>query len=385
MRKLLIISLLGFCWVGHARRGQYKYYLDANRAEDVLAGIALRRPLYDDEWLSILGTNRKGQTYTVLRGENLWGIAGKIVAEPRYWRKLWQLNPMITNPHELEAGQILKLYYEGQEGRGTSIRIPILKLTQGGFNDLDNDSVVNVDIKNKFRPKILVVSDDSVLGEVSGAYTEKEAFHQIDEFYLYFYENPEVKPGDRFSLVRFERVLADNTQPGAPTIGNVARLLGDIEIIGKGEDLVKAEIKSMYGAIRRGDKIVPLTPTIPMSAGFRPPDDLETRIVMGEEVERKSFGQGEMILLNKGTADGMRMGYLFRVFRDQDPLTRRRRDVEPDYKGEIQVVYTGELSSVGYIARNSDPIYIGDTLVPEQNFVVRDKPKLRPRDTIEID
>lgn len=385
MKKIILILLVLLCLPAEARRGRYKYYLNANRAEEILAGIALRQPLYDDEWLNILGEQRKDQTYTVARGDNLWGIAGRIVAEPRYWRKLWQMNPFLTNPHELEVGQILKLYNSQPDESRQAVQIPFIKLTPGGVSDLDNDSVVNVDIKNKFRPKMLVVDDDDVLGEVSGGYAEKEAFSQLDDFYLYFYENPQVKPGDKFSLVRYERVLADNTQPGAPTIGNVARLLGDIEIIGSGEDLAKAKIVSHYAPIRRGDKIIAAAPTIPMSAGFKPPDDLETRVVMGEEPDRKTFGQGEMILLNKGTADGMRLGYLFRIFRDQDPFTRRRRDVEPDFKGEVQVVFAGELSSVGDITRNSDPVFIGDSLVPQQSFPDPPRVNIKEREPIEID
>ncbi len=378
---LLIGILLTFSAFGRGRR--YKYSINPYHAEEIISGIALKQPLYDEEWLSILGANRKGQSYTVAKGDNLWGISRRVVAEPFYWRKLWQMNPFITNPHELEVGQILALYHD--RGDDPALRIPLLKLLPGGSNDLDNDSVVNVDIKNKFRPKILVVNDDVTVGEITGGYTEKESFYNEDEFYLYFYERENVKPGDLYSVIRYERSLADGTQPGAPTIGNLARLLGEVKVIGVGEELMRAEMKAMFGPVRRGDKLIPLEKPIAKTAMQKPPDDLELRVVMGEDLDRRSFVQGDLVLLNKGTSDGVRLGFFFRVFRDQDPFTRKRRDVEASYKGEVEIVYTGELSSVGYVSRNTDPIFLGDTLVAGQLFPEPAHLSARAKDTLEID
>lgn len=385
MKTLLVILAFSFVVSAHARPYQrrYKYYLDANRAEEILAGIGTRQRLYDDEWLGILGTERKNQTYTVNKGDTLWSISRNIVTDSFLWRKFWQMNPFLTNPHELEVGQILQLYNE--QGDEAAIRIPLIKLLPGGANDLDADSFVNIDIKNKFHPKLMVVDDDSVMGEITGGYTEKEAFGNHDEFYLYFYEGGNVKAGDIYSIVRYERSLADNTQPGAPTIGNLARLLGEVKVTQAGEELFRAEIKSMFYPIRRGDKIIPFQAPIRPSALLKAPDELEVRVVMGEDTERKAFGQGELILLNKGSSDGMRAGFFFRVYRDVDPFTRRRRDVEPSYKGEVQIVQASELSAVGYITRNEDPIFIGDTLVAAQSFPDPPPSPLKNRDPVEID
>jgi len=385
MKTLLVVLLCLVSISAEARGRRYRRSINPDRAEEILAGIAIHQPLYDDEWLNILGTERRNQTYTIGKGDNLWGISRRMVAEPFYWRKLWQMNPFITNPHELEVGQILSLYQQRSDEAG-AIRIPLLKLMPGGgFNDLDNDSVVNVDIKNKFLPKMIVINDDAVIGEISGGYTEKESFFHEDEFYIYFYERENIKVGDVYSVIRYERSLADGTQPGAPTIGNLAKLQGEIKVMGVGEELLRAEVKNMYGPIRRGDKIIPLEKPIQKSAQQKPPDDLEARVVMGEETERRSFVQGDMVLLNKGSSDGMRLGFFFRVFRDQDPFTRRRRDVEASFKGEVEIVYAGELSSIGYVTRNTDPIFIGDTLVAGQLFADPVRITNKGRDHIEIE
>jgi len=384
MKIFLFAVLCVLSTIAEARGRRYKYTINPYRAEEIIAGINLRQPMYDDEWLSILGSERRQQAHTVIKGENLWSISRKVVAEPFYWRKLWQMNPFITNPHELEVGQILQLYQQRMD-ESSAVRIPLIKLTPGGVNDLDNDSIVNVDIKNKFRPKMIVINDEAVIGEITGGYTEKESFYNDDEFYIYFFERENIKVGDVYSVIRYERALADGTQPGAPTIGNLAKLLGEIKVMGVGEELLRGEIKAMFGPIRRGDKIIPLEKPIQKTAQQKPPDDLETRVVMGEDADRRAFMQGELILLNKGSSDGMRLGFFFRVFRDQDPFTRRRRDVEASFKGEVEIVYTGELSSVGYVTRNTDPIFIGDTLVAGQLFPDPYRFSAKGRDPIEID
>ena len=70
-------------------------------------------------------------SYTVKRGDTLWGISGIFLTRPWRWPELWGMNLQeIRNPHLIFPGQ--RLFLEKKDGRASLRTNPPLQPEAGG-------------------------------------------------------------------------------------------------------------------------------------------------------------------------------------------------------------------------------------------------------------
>ena len=384
MKKLFILMAV-VCFSPTFAR-PYKYYLDPLRAEQVLGSLSFRPRLADEDWLKLINFD-KNERRIIQSGDNLWSIARSRFGNPFLWRKLWQENAWLTNPHELEVGRLLA-YYREESATHPIKRIPVVKLRPektGNISDIDNDIYINRVLKSRYRISYMALGFDEFLGEVTGAYTEKSQIHLLDDLYVSFFEGKKVEPGSQFAVVREIQDLRDQTQPGEPVVGKLVRIVAEIKTLASEGDLSRVELMTQFFPVLRGDKLILIPKVTGNTNAEFPSRDLIPQIIMGEDLERGLLRQGELVVLNKGLNQGMKEGYLFKVFDDTDPLKNRTDGVIPNSKGEVRVVFVGQEYSVGFVHRNREPLKIGDSLVSFPELPDRPAVPKKIRQEVSID
>lgn len=92
------------------------------------------QPTSEQKWSEAL-SKAKDQTYTIQKGDTLWGISETFFGDPNFWPKIWSLNTSIYNPHEiLPSGSV-------NFQSGSTTEPPTLGL--GGPVDPNADPAVN--------------------------------------------------------------------------------------------------------------------------------------------------------------------------------------------------------------------------------------------------
>jgi len=333
---------------------------------------------------------KNANTYTVLEGDWLSSIALTYFGNKKDWDKIAKANPYIKNPDLIHPGDVISLEALSQMRDTASITedlptlVPFELRTSPKEIDLDEPLILAERTNIKIRVKHFILGDEEVLGEITGSQEERQFFLSGDKVFVKAKDFSKFNTGTRLSIGRLVGDLEERNVSKSLNLGELIELVGELEVLETGPKYVKCEIQSVYGKIQRDDKIVPLIPSVRLGDKIKPPGDLLMKIVMTDEVGAKLSSQGSLILLNKGSLQNVAPDQYYRVFSDYDPVKKDTKVVEPQSKGEVQIVYAGKSASIGFVAKASAPIQLGDALVPYQLF---SDPKPLPRkeiQTIEI-
>jgi len=127
-------------------------------------------------------------TYTVVRGDTLWDIAGKFLKHPWLWPEIWQANPQIKNPHLIYPGDVISLAYLDRVAvqPGPQVGAPI--------------SAIPLADVEPFLKDLRVVDSFDQLPYVVGL--EDDRLHASQGQVAYIRGLPDAQPGQRYMVVR---------------------------------------------------------------------------------------------------------------------------------------------------------------------------------------
>ena len=336
--------------------------------------------------------------YTVKRGDTLWAISGMFLKSAWRWPELWGMNMQeIRNPHRIYPGQ--QLFLEKKDGRATlrarggsaggpptetvrvSPRTRYDSLADGALPTLQSNLI------EPFLVEPLIIDEATLkaAARIVAAADGRVLISRGDRVYARG-EGSAMLSGEKGTPYEY-RVFRNATPLKHPVTGAVlgyeAQYVGKAEVA-RGEssrevvgtdgkttvDVVPATIDSVLSKeeMRVGDRLLPEPPRQLTSYTPRAPDKAVDAFIVsiyGSAV--RNAAQNQVVVINKGTADGVESGYVMAIVNDGERLIDKTIEGQrtpmklPDERNGLLMVFRPfERLSYALILSTTRGVKVGD-------------------------
>ncbi|NYZ62335.1 LysM peptidoglycan-binding domain-containing protein [Luteimonas deserti] len=336
------------------------------------------------------------ETYVVVRGDTLWGIAGRFLDRPWLWPEIWQANPQIANPHLIYPGDVISLAYLNRVTAqpGPRAEAPINAIALSDIEPfLKNRSIV-FDFEQ--LPYVVAAEDSRLRGSAERA--------------IYVAGLAGAQPGQRYAIQRAAtefygaRRSRDLDFRGKRIAGEsdlwrqvLPRLRGQDAFLGyemvqmgvatvvrgptTDSEMATLTVDNNGFEARPGDRLVPVNPQ-PYDLQFFPHPPVADALaadpqVLGVADMLLTGGPRDVIAISAGRASGVDNGTVFSIWREgpnvvdrvrypnssqmtEAPNAGSRRDRMPDeYAAHAMVFRTFDHVSYALVMEGTKPVQTG--------------------------
>lgn len=353
--------------------------------------------------------------YVVVSGDTLWGLASRFLKDPWRWKEIWGLNEQqIKNPHKIFPGDLIVIERtpDGNKLRIIKETVVMERLSPHVRMEMsDADAIPSIPVAaiEPFLSQPLVIDKDSLESApiVLGTSDNRVLLSKGDLIYA---KDMQADQGSSWQIFRPGKALIDpNPDKGTlmpewlgeylvpesfgdyvregwfgenkgKILGYEAIYLGDAEVE-RFADVSTISIVRSSQEIFKGDRLIPAPPTEFINyAPHAPEQDVNGRIisVYGGVTE---IGKGSIVVLSKGTQDGLEIGHVLAIYRrhlsetgdaslkvdrvfDEFGATSMRQVVElPEERAGLVFVFrVFEKVSYALVMQTTQPIQIFDSV-----------------------
>lgn len=268
--------------------------------------------------------------YTVVKGDTLWGLAGRFLKDPWKWPQIWNMNrDQIRDPHWIYPGDVIRL---DRTGEYPSLSLGGAAGMAGVGPEAAASNVVKLDPRVRIEP--LQASIPTIPGSVIGPFLtqplviESGGLDGAPTILALEERRVIVSEGDTMYADRIGMSDGVNWQvfrPGAtfrdPETGEIlgfeARYLGDARVRRYGNPSVATalDLTKSREEINRGDRLAPARETSFPSYMPRSPGKPLKGIIMSVDGGVSEVGQYQIVTLNRGSRDGVEIGHVLATYR----------------------------------------------------------------------
>lgn len=303
--------------------------------------------------------------YVVQVGDTLWDISAKFLNDPWYWPEIWYVNPDIVNPHLIYPGDVLGLVYIDGVARITNVRASTYRLSPQARVTPLSEAVTSI----PFEDVAAFLSSGVILekGQAEGLpyMLETRGDHLIasagNEIYVRGITSDQ--PSTRYNVISVGDPLIDPDD--GRLVGYHGKLIGEGSLRRTGDPATVALTDSNQEA-KLGDRLLPASVDSPLNFFPRTPSrEIDGRImaVVGGVTQ---IGQYQVVVLNRGSDNGLSVGDVLTVFKAGEEIKDRVKGGNvtlPDEEaGTIMVFKTYGRISYGLVMEATDAIHILDAV-----------------------
>jgi len=296
--------------------------------------------------------------YVIKKGDTLWDISGEKLGNPFLWPDLWEINPHIKNPHLIFPGQKLNIRIEFTKEEKEQIKdfretpigaMPVEKTVPKKVPIMKKNFLVSKELFLQSGYIIDNLDTIQAIGKIYGAQQNKSLIGKGDIVYINF--QAETKTGDKFYIIGNPEKL---THPvTAEDIGYLVRIKGVLKLIGEDRGHQKALILESYNEILANDMLISFYPIeLPIETYKERRPVLHGTVIMLSKNSNIS-GAGDIIYLDIGSSDGIKIGDIFDIVAGAKPAVTI---------GTAQIINTYNKTAVALIKNSSQEIRTGDLI-----------------------
>ncbi len=296
------------------------------------------------------------QTYTVVPGDTLWGIAQRFLQNPWQWRDIWRQNPQIRNPNRIYPGDVLKFSYDasGKPQLEVSERaeVPLLKLSPEVRVETLTQPIPPVprDAVESFLTRALILSEAQWKG---APYIMADDDNQV----VYTDRDRVYARGAQFDQPRYQvfRPGEELREPGSGRYLGTAGVYVGEALLDQDGDPATLTLARTVAPVRAGDRLFEFEPETELYS-FEPhpvPPDTEGFILANLDSDVTQITQYSSVIINLGAQEGLEPGHVLAIYgkdrQIEDPVSGGTVKVPGERSGLLMVYKVHDLVSYGLV------------------------------------
>jgi len=252
------------------------------------------------------------KSYTVKRGDTLWGIASTFLRDPWLWPEVWYINPQVANPHLIYPGDTLALAF-GRDGK------PMIRLEQGGAARLDP----------RLRSSPLDGAIPTIPYSAISAFLSRPSVLTDDQIrtapHVVAFRDEHVVAGTGHEVYIADLKATANSRYSVVHVGDALRDPDDNKVVGYQGIYTATALVSLPGSptkallidtsreTMQGDKVLAADLEVPLNFMLRAPrNDVHGRIISVID-GTADIGQYQIVVINRGKRHGIDAGHVLAI------------------------------------------------------------------------
>lgn len=252
--------------------------------------------------------------YTVVKGDTLWGIAGRFLKDPWKWPQIWKMNRHeIRNPHRIYPGDVIVLDRNGPSLRLLSAAHPTVKLSPQVRSEPTDQSIPSISPADigPFLSQPLVIEENG-LDKAPRIVSAEENRMMLGAGNIAYASGIPGGSDTQWQIYRPGKALVDPDTK--EVLGYEALYLGHAALMREGSPATIRITKSTE-EIGIGDRLVAAPPvSFPAYVPHAPDSQIHGRIIAAQG-GLSEFGQNAIVAINKGTRDHIEVGHVLALYR----------------------------------------------------------------------